>query len=114
MGSSFRLFTISIFFALSFQFHLFTHGFGLVLLGVYGGGEESNLSAYLLAEQGTREYISLDAGTLRSGINKAIENGVFQVSNERVLRDYIKAYFISHGHLDHLAGLIINSPDDSK
>jgi cAMP phosphodiesterase len=29
------------------------------------------------------------------------------------LKDYIKAYFVSHGHLDRL-GLIINSPADSK
>ncbi len=31
----------------------------------------------------------------------------------QVLRRYIKAYLISHPHLDHVAGLILNSPDDS-
>ena len=56
----------------------------------------------------------MDAGTVRAGIDKAIEKGVFSVSNETVLKDYIKGYFISHGHLDHLSGMIINSPDDSK
>jgi cAMP phosphodiesterase len=30
-----------------------------------------------------------------------------------VLRDKIKGYLISHPHLDHIAGLILNSPDDS-
>ncbi len=30
-----------------------------------------------------------------------------------MIRHYIKAYLISHAHLDHVAGLIINSPDDS-
>jgi 3',5'-cyclic-nucleotide phosphodiesterase len=30
-----------------------------------------------------------------------------------VLRKNIKGYLISHPHLDHLAGMIINSPDDS-
>ena len=87
--------------------------FDLIPLGIYGGGDESNLSAYLLGEHGKNEYISLDAGTLRAGINKAIENGIFEVSNKTVLQDYIKGYFISHGHLDHLSGLVINSPDDS-
>lgn len=88
--------------------------FDLIPLGVHGGGEESNLSSYLLGETGKHEYTALDAGTLRSGIDKAIENGIFSESNVTVLRDYIKGYFISHGHLDHLAGLVINSPDDSK
>lgn len=88
-------------------------GFDLIPLGVYGGGDESNLSAYLLSEKDQRAYISLDAGTLRAGINKAIENGLFSKSNEYVLQRYIKGYFISHGHLDHLAGLVINSPDDT-
>ncbi len=87
--------------------------FDLVPLGVYGGGDESNLSAYLLGEAGQQTYICLDAGTLRSGINVAITKGSFQQSNLEVLRNDIKGYFISHGHLDHLAGLIINSPSDS-
>jgi cAMP phosphodiesterase len=29
------------------------------------------------------------------------------------LKNNIKGYLISHGHLDHLSGLILNSPDDS-
>lgn len=89
-------------------------GFDLIPLGVYGGGDESNLSAYLLGEKDKKEYISLDAGTLRAGINKSIQNGVFDKSSEYVLKNYIKGYFISHGHLDHLSGLVINSPDDSS
>lgn len=91
-----------------------TQSFDLIPLGIYGGGDESNLSAYLVGEKNKNEFISLDAGTLRSGINKAIENQVFEEDAEFVLRNYIKAYFISHGHLDHLSGLIINSPSDSK
>ncbi|MDR0229371.1 MAG: 3',5'-cyclic-nucleotide phosphodiesterase [Flavobacteriaceae bacterium] len=86
----------------------------LIPLGVYGGGDESNLSAYLVGVENTNSYISLDAGTIRSGINKAIEHNVFKTTTEIVLKDYIKGYFISHGHLDHLAGLIINSPEDSS
>jgi cAMP phosphodiesterase len=88
--------------------------FKLVPLGVLGGIDESNLSAYMLAANGTNNYICLDAGTLHYGIKKAVENKAFIVPQEKVLRQYIKGYFISHAHLDHLAGLIINSPDDSS
>lgn len=109
-----RALTLSVFLFLGILNSGLAQSFDLIPLGVHGGGEESNLSAYLLGEKGENEFISLDAGTLRSGIDKAIENGLFHVSNERVLKDYIKAYFISHGHLDHLAGLVINSPDDSE
>ncbi len=87
--------------------------FRLVPLGVLGGIDESNLSAYMLAANGTNNYVCLDAGTLHAGIVKAVENKAFDVPAEKVLRQYIKGYFISHAHLDHLAGLIINSPDDS-
>ncbi|WP_295717339.1 3',5'-cyclic-nucleotide phosphodiesterase [Mucilaginibacter sp.] len=90
-----------------------TAAFRLVPLGVWGGIDESNLSAYMLAANGTNNYICLDAGTLHYGIKKAIENKAFTAPSETVLRQYIKGYFISHAHLDHLAGLIINSPDDS-
>ena len=87
--------------------------FKIVPLGVKGGIDESNLSAYMVAATGTNNYICLDAGTLHYGIEKSISNGVFNIPAEQVLRRYIKGYFISHAHLDHIAGLIINSPDDT-
>ncbi|MES2649590.1 MAG: 3',5'-cyclic-nucleotide phosphodiesterase [Bacteroidota bacterium] len=87
--------------------------FKVVPLGVKGGIDESNLSAYLLAPVGTTEFICLDAGTIHSGIQKAIENNTFKANHATVLKQYIKGYFISHAHLDHVAGLIINSPEDS-
>lgn len=84
----------------------------IVPLGVYGGSNESNLSSYLIGEETTNSYLALDAGTILSGINKAIEKGTFEEQNNKVLKNYIKGYFISHGHLDHLSGMIINSPED--
>jgi 3',5'-cyclic-nucleotide phosphodiesterase len=87
--------------------------FRVVPLGVLGGIDESNLSAYMLATAGSDKYICLDAGTLHYGIQKAVANKVFTVPGDKVLKQYIKGYFISHAHLDHIAGLIINSPEDS-
>ncbi|QEC66917.1 3',5'-cyclic-nucleotide phosphodiesterase [Panacibacter ginsenosidivorans] len=90
------------------------HSFKVVPLGVKGGIDESNLSAYMLAVNGTDDYVCLDAGTLHAGIQKSIDAGIFKnVSANDVLKRYIKGYCISHAHLDHLSGLIINSPDDT-
>ncbi|MBP1221961.1 MBL fold metallo-hydrolase [Flavobacterium sp. 1355] len=88
--------------------------FQVVPLGIKGGIDEKNLSAYLLAPANTKDFICLDAGTINAGIEKAIENKVFKVSTSEVLRKYIKGYLISHAHLDHVSGLIINSPADSS
>jgi len=87
--------------------------FRIIPLGVMGGIDESNLSAYMVAATGTNNYVCLDAGTLHYGIERAIDHKVFAIPAEQVLRQYIKGYFISHAHLDHIAGLIINSPDDT-
>ncbi len=89
------------------------HSFHVVPLGVKGGIDESNLSAYMVAPTTSDNYVCLDAGTLYYGIEKAIANKVFRTTPEEVIRRNIKAYLISHAHLDHLAGLIINSPDDT-
>ena len=88
--------------------------FQIVPLGIKGGIDEKNLSAYLLTPANTKDFICLDAGTVNAGIEKAIENKVFKVSTSEVLRKYIKGYLISHAHLDHVSGLIINSPVDSS
>ncbi|WP_333862481.1 3',5'-cyclic-nucleotide phosphodiesterase [Sphingobacterium sp.] len=88
--------------------------FDLIPLGIYGGEQEDNLSAYLVGIPGDTTFLSLDAGTINTGIRKAIQLKSLNGSVETVLRNQIKGYFISHGHLDHLSGLIINSPADSK
>lgn len=87
--------------------------FTVVPLGVKGGLDEGNLSAYMVAPAGTTSYICLDAGSLHQGIAKAIANQVFSVKTDTVLRRYIKAYLVSHAHLDHVAGLLLNAPDDA-
>ncbi|UOQ67248.1 MBL fold metallo-hydrolase [Hymenobacter volaticus] len=87
--------------------------FTVVPLGVKGGLDEGNLSAYLVAPVGTTSYVALDAGSLHQGIEKAIANKVFSVKADTVLRNYIKAYLLSHAHLDHVAGLLLNAPDDA-
>ncbi|MDB5018858.1 MAG: cAMP phosphodiesterase class-II [Mucilaginibacter sp.] len=91
----------------------YSQSFRIVPLGVKGGSDESNLSAYMVAAKGSNNYICFDAGTLHYGIEKAISNKVFSGPAEQVLKRYIKGYLISHAHLDHIGGLIINSPDDT-
>ena len=100
----------------AFFFGIFAHSqtFDIVPLGIYGGEREDNLSAYLVSKHKSNQFLCLDAGTINSGIRKAIDSQTFTVTEDVVLKDYIKAYFISHGHLDHISGLIINSPADSK
>lgn len=88
--------------------------FTVVPLGVKGGLQESNLSAYLVAPAGSTAYICLDAGTVYSGVEKAISNNVFSVPAGEVVRNHIKAYLISHAHLDHVAGLLLGAPDDAQ
>ncbi|ALD20518.1 MBL fold metallo-hydrolase [Hymenobacter sp. DG25A] len=89
------------------------HAFTVVPLGVKGGLDESNLSTYLVAPTGSNAYVCLDAGSLQQGIEKAIANKVFATSLDTVLRQYIRAYLLSHAHLDHVAGLLLHAPDDA-
>lgn len=96
-------------------------GFEVVALGVEGGLDNGNLSAYLLRRQGDRDYLALDAGTLLPGIRQALRRGAFGaggggdslVAAGRIFRQSIAGYFISHAHLDHVGGLLIASTDDT-
>lgn len=110
--TSFNRYFIGLF-LISIQLFAQKAAFDVVPLGIKGGVDETNLSAYLVAPINTRDYICLDAGTINAGIEKAISNKVFNVPASEVLRKYIKGYCISHAHLDHVSGLIINSPADS-
>lgn len=97
--------------------------FNIVALGVNGGVVDGNLTAYLVRDTNDENYLSLDAGSLLPGIIKGLEqntitNPILPKDSELspagyILRQNIKGYFISHAHLDHIAGLIISSTDDT-
>jgi 3',5'-cyclic-nucleotide phosphodiesterase len=97
--------------------------FVTIALGTAGGLTEANLSSYLLAPVGSTDYVALDAGTLFTGLEAANRKGnltAFAVPptsalsvEGHVLTQHIKAYLLSHAHLDHVAGLVLNSPDDT-
>lgn len=95
------------------QFCFSQSAFEIVPLGVKGGGDESNLSSYAVAATGTDLYICMDAGTVHAGIQRAIDEDSWQGDVTDILRNKIKGYLISHPHLDHVAGLVMNAPDDS-
>lgn len=68
----------------------------------------------MITPKGSDKYVCLDAGTINAGIQKAIDFKSLKGNSEEIQRKQIKGYLISHGHLDHLAGLIINSPADTS
>lgn len=87
--------------------------FKVVPLGVYGGSTEGNLSAYMIAPAKDTAFVVLDAGTIYDGLKAASRHHVFTMSPLAFQRARIKGYLISHPHLDHVAGLILNAPQDS-
>jgi 3',5'-cyclic-nucleotide phosphodiesterase len=99
-------------------------GFEVVALGVDGGGSDGNLTSYLIRDDSQPLYLALDAGSIFPGIARALDKGNFSdVTGEKaapltrqgyIFRQSINSYFISHAHLDHVSGLIVGSPEDSK
>ncbi len=100
------------------------HAFDLIALGCKGGIQDGNLTAFLIKEKNTNHYLALDAGTLVNGLIVANQKKAFDwlkipddselTTEGYVLTHHIQGYFISHPHLDHIAGMIISSPDDTK
>lgn len=84
-------------------------GFDIVSLGSLGGIQDGNLSAHLIWPHDDNRAVTCDAGTLVNGLKAAGEKDIGDM-----LANRIKGYLISHAHLDHVAGLIIASPDDGK
>jgi len=99
-------------------------GFDVIALGALGGIEDGNLSAWLVHPHDDSRSVTFDAGTLVNGLRVAEEKGgldsIKLPTDSKlsrvgyVLTDRIKGYLISHAHLDHVEGLVIASPDDSK
>ena len=99
-------------------------GFDVVALGALGGIQDGNLSAWLVHPHDDDRAVTFDAGTLVNGLKIADEKSAFDAVKVPadsplsrigyVLTDRIKGYLVSHAHLDHVAGLVIASPDDSK
>jgi 3',5'-cyclic-nucleotide phosphodiesterase len=113
--SSLFLFIIALFICNISNSQTNQKGFTIIPLGVKGGLDESNLSAYLVKANGAEQYICLDAGTIYAGLQKANLSNYFGLLHDatEIQKKFINSYFISHGHLDHTAGLVMNSPGDS-
>jgi 3',5'-cyclic-nucleotide phosphodiesterase len=99
-------------------------GFDVIVLGARGGIEDGNLSAFMISPVGDDRAVTCDAGSLVNGLRVADAKGVFdavEVPSDspytrvgHVLTENIRGYLVSHAHMDHLAGIVIASPDDSK
>ncbi|MXV36709.1 MULTISPECIES: MBL fold metallo-hydrolase [unclassified Saccharibacter] len=97
--------------------------FEIIALGTRSGVIDGNLTSYMVRPLGRNEAVLCDAGTLGHGLKIADQNGSLDdipimpdspLSRAgHVLKQTIRAYLISHPHLDHMAGLILTSPDDT-
>lgn len=68
--------------------------FDVVALGVGGGVVEGDLTSFLLAQHDQKKFLGLDAGSVGAGLKKTgVEFGD------------VKAWALSHPHLDHVEGL---------
>ena len=123
MSKLLHFFLLSFFF-LTTSFSVLRPSFQVVVLGCGGGPLENNLSSYLFAPITDHNFIAMDAGTLLSGLQIAYEKKAF---NEiplsptaqldpvgEIFQEHIRAYFVSHAHLDHVSGLVINSTADIR
>lgn len=102
---------------------MITHAFQLVVLGCTGGPRETNVSGYLISPLEQQEWIVCDAGSLLAGIDCALaKNNLKSVSftdetltpAAEMLNRHIRCFLISHAHLDHVSGLVLNSQIDGN
>lgn len=107
-----------------FSFQLLAqNAFQVIVLGSGGGVTEHNISGYLVAPTNSLDFVVLDAGTLFGGLELAVDKDLFSPKvfegNDKytdaafLLRSRLKAYILSHAHMDHIAGLVLASPFDT-
>ncbi|VTR33604.1 Low-affinity cAMP phosphodiesterase [Serratia fonticola] len=99
-------------------------GFDVVALGVDGGVSDGNLTSYLIRSDKPDAVSGTGCRNAAAGDCQRAGKGQFSTGHARagrslhpqgyIFRQLIGGYFISHGHLDHVAGLILGSPEDSK
>ena len=91
--------------------------FDVIVLGGSGGLVEGDLTAILVSRADRTEYIALDLGTLYGGLQRAslpaFSGSKWNDAGE-LLKHHLHGAFISHPHLDHVAGLVIGSPELTK
>jgi len=75
-------------------------GFDVVALGVQGGLLEGDLTSFLVKRHTGEAWLGLDAGSVGTGLKKT-----------GIAFDDVRAWCISHPHLDHTAGLAENIVD---
>jgi 3',5'-cyclic-nucleotide phosphodiesterase len=87
-------------------------GLEIVALGVRGGIVDGDLTAFLLHPLGDPRALTCDAGTLARGLQVAARRGHLDgATPDRVLGQDIRAYLVTHAHLDHVAGMLIAATD---
>ena len=106
----------------AFEIELDDAKMSAVVLGCGGGPREDNVSSYMLFPSDVPdEAIALDAGTLTVGIRRADELGNLwdsvvpsgsNLTREGYVYQNIKAYLLTHAHLDHTSAHYLNGPAD--
>lgn len=97
--------------------------FRVVVLGCGGGPYENDMPGYLLyPTRDPEQLIALDAGTFLAGMEVAAAAGSlsdFTFTSPTLTHvgelfiHTLKAYLISHAHLDHIFGFVMASQNDS-
>lgn len=86
-------------------------------LGVLGGDDDSNLSAYAVGTNERPDALLVEAGAFTRGLTKWKLGAAADQATASQKVAVLKAFFanlsgvlVSHAHLDHLSGLMLTSP----